>query len=62
MEGIDKEELVLKQRRHRENHHHPDHYQHGHQHRKNVELRLDSRMTLVLQLSGQVDDDEGQNL
>ena len=62
MEGIDKEELVLKHRRHQEKHHHPDHYQHGHQDRKNVELRLDSRMTLVLQLSGQVDDDEGQNL
>ena len=38
MEGIDKEELVLKQRRHRENHHHPDHYQHGHQDRKDVDL------------------------
>ena len=62
MEGVDEEQSALKQRGHQEKHHHPDHYQHGHQDRKDVDLRLDSHMKLVLQLSGQVDDDEGQNL
>ena len=38
MEGIDEEEFVLKQRGHQEKHHHPDHYQHGHQDRKDVDL------------------------
>ena len=38
MEGKDEDEFVLKQRGHQEKHHHLDHYQHGHQDRKDVDL------------------------